>query len=120
MLLIRDAQVDALAEDVEQRFVDRMTAHLEENFPELAAAMTTQALREQVEATLARALTYGIDNNADQCRFLSLAAAYGWDFDSWPEHEWMRPLLGPSSGGQGMQALMAECLRRLEAEEASS
>jgi hypothetical protein len=115
MLLIREAQVAALATIVEDTFVEQMMAHLEETFPEVTGPLSREELREQVENTLARARSYGIDNDADDCRFLSLAAAYGWDFDTWPGNAWMRPMLGPSSPGQGLEALMEECLRRLEA-----
>lgn len=117
MLLIRMSQVAALSAIAEDNFIERMMEHLEETFPDVTDPLTRRELRARVEATLACARSYGIDNEADDCRFLSLAGAYGWEFDSAPANEWMRPMLAPSDGDGGLAALLQACLRRLETDE---
>jgi hypothetical protein len=119
MIVIRQAQIEALGAVRRQQFVDAMCARLRLHFHDRLAATGAGALRQQVQAALHRAQYYGLASERDLCRFLNLAAYYGWDFDGRPEHGWMRQYLVDAAAGspsQRLHRLVRACLARIDYE----
>jgi len=93
MLTISAAQVEALGEVERLRFVESMCLHLRNVFPKIVASLDDQAVKCRVEYTLRRAAVFGLSSRQDLCRYLNLAALFGWDFDRNPHRAWMRHYL---------------------------
>ena len=73
-----------------------------------------------MHALIDRAASYGLTSQQQACRFINLAAAYGWDFDSNPDLLWMRKILtdtSPGRPGERLDRLVQTCLHRQSIEE---
>ena len=80
MYKVRSAQMSAFEKDQYERFIDRITAHLREQFPD-AAALPVDELRIGVAAQLKRADEYGLDLEQEQAIYATSAWLLGEDFD---------------------------------------
>lgn len=119
MLVIRRAQWQLLAQAPREQFLDEMLAHVRVHFPTPCWLLTPEELRAQVDAVVRRAGSYGLTSRRQACRFLNLAAHYGWAFDSDPGLRWMRDILtdtGLADPGERLDRLVQVCLRRHEIE----
>lgn len=90
---IRKSQMEALSRSVRKRFEDRVVAHLHECFPDDCLAMGEQAVREMVQAGIARAEGYGLSAEYDVVRYVDLMVVRGRDFDTSPRTPWAAPIL---------------------------
>jgi hypothetical protein len=115
VLTIRPTQVVALASTVRDRFVRQMCSHLQTHFPGPVACQTPAELEHTIRRCLAAAEGYGLVSERDACRYLNLAAHYGWNFDRDPDLVWMRQRLRDATSGppsERLESLVAECVRR--------
>ncbi|OLS59168.1 hypothetical protein [Pseudomonas putida] len=120
MLLIRDTQLQALAQMPRARFIENMLSHLYTHFPAQAWLLTRDELRDQISELVDRAASYQLTSRQQVCRFINLAATYGWAFDSDPERSWMRDILTDTVlalPGERLDRLMKSCLHRQRVEQ---
>jgi len=120
MLLIRQAQLNAMMDAQRADFVQEMCRHLLAHFRPQLAVLDATDLRKCVSRTLDRAMKYGFTTRQEYCRYLNLAALYGWQFDEDPQYRWMRDYLTDSGIGRPvdrLDRLIDACLERLEIEE---
>jgi len=120
MLTISAAQIEALGEIERIRFVESMCLHLRQFFPESVPFLDDQAVRCRVEYTLRRAAVFGLSSRQDLCRYLNLAALFGWDFDRNPHRAWMHCYLTDdqvSCPSERLARLVKECAFRSKIRE---
>ena len=98
-LVIREAQLKALAEAATDEFVATAAAHLTEHYPRTSNLLGEIGLKDAIRRGLAKARRYGIDDEYDALRFLNLMFALGFEFDSDPKYPWARHYLTDSSYG---------------------
>jgi len=80
MLKIRSPQMDALARERLERFVDEATAVVSRHWKEQAEQLGTAATRERVYQAVLQAQSHGIVRRDDTLRYLNVAFALGDDF----------------------------------------
>jgi hypothetical protein len=115
MLKISQAQMAALSQQASEQFIADMMNHLRQYFPAMAWLLTAEELREQVINCIARAAHYQLTSQQQVCRYLNVAAYYGWDFDRNPDLVWMRKILHDTSlthPGERLDHLVQTCLHR--------
>ncbi len=93
MLVIRQAQIDALSAALSQRFEERMVAHLWEVVPEDCEALGDEEVRRSIQTCLRKAREYRISTAFDILRYLNVMYVLGLDFDTDPRFPWARELL---------------------------
>jgi len=84
VLVIRAAQMKALAEVAEKAFVERASDYLRETFPEKCAELGPEAVHRWVRSGLEKARGYGLRLDVEVLRYLNLMYTFGWDFDRLP------------------------------------
>ena len=117
MLIIRDAQMAVFRAPQHQRFIDAMCKHLRDTFPEEMAPFDDNTLKLKVSQTLKRAAGYGLTSKQDSCRYLNLAATYGWEFDQNPQQQWMHHYLTDpqvTSTSERLNLLVDQCIYRID------
>src|SRR5579884_1741092 len=92
MLVIREEQLRVFGRSVRRGFVGRLAARFAEIWPERSARLGG-GCREFVEASVERALSYGLEREKDVARFVNLCFVWGRDFENRPEHAWARQIL---------------------------
>lgn len=100
MLVIRQAQIQALAQGMFDAFVQRALAHVRQHFPALAQGLPAQALEHGVRHALDRAAVHRLEAERELYSYLNLACAFGPDFDTDPALPWAAQALagaGPAS-----------------------
>jgi hypothetical protein len=120
MLTIRSEQLRTLEAVARDRFVDTVTLHLRTHFTETVQGMGETELRAIVLRAVERAATYGLTSEQDALRYVNLAAAYGWEFDRDPRHDWMRQMLTSpaiTSPSERLRLLVDRCLEHARRDE---
>jgi hypothetical protein len=86
MITIRKNQMIAFEKAAEDNFVREVMAFQRENLPNLTdhLTLTEQDLKEEVQAGIAKARSYGIEGKSDIVFFISLRLIAGPEFDSHP------------------------------------
>ena len=115
MLIIRDTQKYLLGQQSLATFIEAMCLHLRTYFPASTALLTQAALSDKVRACSNRAGHYQLNSQRDVCRYLNLAAEYGWEFDRDPNLSWMLPYLNDKSvtdPSKRLELLVKQCLHR--------
>ncbi len=97
MLVIRNAQMQALGEAPRRQFVERLSAHLRLQAPGPCAALSADALAAVVDHAIARAATHGIIAEADVGEFALVMSALGLHFDTDPRLPWAATCLDRST-----------------------
>jgi hypothetical protein len=116
MLEIRDNQLFALGKSLESHFVTDMAAHVRRHFPERAAGLDDNALRLRIEAAIASARSYGLRSRQECCRFLNIAGACGWDFETDHKYAWIPARLrdaGITSPADRLDVVLARLLNTM-------
>lgn len=94
MLIMRDAQIQALQQHWAGQWIDRLCAHVHRWFPLVGASLPAAALHAQVTQVLERAQAlHGFTSQRDTMRYINLSAVHGWNFEDRPECAWMREYL---------------------------
>lgn len=99
MIVIRSAQVDALARNIQARHRAAMCADLHAAQAAHVQGLSVTSLRRHVVVTLIRASRYGIVHRTDEMTFSRLASEQGWRFDLAHDHAWVRHCLLDESRG---------------------
>jgi len=111
MLVMRTAQLEALRASAQQRFEERLMAHLGRIFPRPCAVLGEAGLRHLCRDGIARARTYGLRSERDLCKYLSLMLVFGHNFDR--EQPWAAEILQLGSApGRRMERLYATAQER--------
>ncbi|HEV7241054.1 MAG TPA: hypothetical protein VGQ36_17585 [Thermoanaerobaculia bacterium] len=97
MLVIRQAQLSALADAKRRAFEDRCASFLRTTWPEDHEQLGEDELRGLVRERSARAADFGLTTERDIQRFLNLSALLGHDFEWQPRNEWIVTLLRDST-----------------------
>lgn len=116
MLLIRDAQVEALAEATFERSV---AEHLRQHFPDRCADLGAGGALAFAREAIAKARRCDLSHPANLVQFACLMLVLGHDFDVDPRLPWAgRILRDPSIPhlGTRMSLLCDEASRRLDGE----
>ena len=93
MLTIRDAQMGVFRQARLGAFVDRMTRHLETEFPSQFERLGPSGTRAFVERSLASAAGLGIKLEGALGALIEIWFVYGEQFERAPEREWARNIL---------------------------
>lgn len=120
MLNINPAQMLALSQQAREQFIANMVKHLRIHFPAVAWLLTADELRNEVINCITRAANYQLITQQQICRFLNIAAYYGWEFDSNPDLLWMHNILTDTSltqPGERLDHLVQTCLHRQNIEQ---
>ena len=120
MLVIRKKQIEALDRYSEKLFLDRMTDHLYEIFPDKCEELGSKAqIRELARQGLERARGYGIDTEEDVALFVDIMFGIGPDFLEDKDMHWARSILEREglSGPAKMDLILQRLEKKLAAEE---
>lgn len=112
MLMMRQPQMDAFVQAERARYIAAMGIHLRTWFPDPAWRMTVAELHSAINSCLQRAAGYSLHSQRDGCRYLNLAAEYGWHFDADPRLQWMHAYLCDetvSSPADRLDLLVKQC-----------
>lgn len=112
MLVIRHAQMDALARSAMEPFVENVIAHLRRVWPEECAAMGDEGLEAFVARGMAKCDRYGIETEYDVGRFCDLMLLLTPDFDEDPNIPWAQDIL--TSPGFDGRVKVDELMERTE------
>jgi hypothetical protein len=112
VLVIRHAQMDALARSAMEPFVENVIAHLRRVWPEECAAMGDEGLEAFVARGMARCERYGIETEYDVGRFCDLMLLLTPDFDEDPNIPWAQDIL--TSPGFDGRVKVDELMERTE------
>lgn len=93
MLVVRQDQMDALAEFQAREFEKRMLHNLGVKFPRQCAKLGEPTVREMIREGVARSASYDITAERDVSRFIELMFIIRRDFDRAEETAWSRPML---------------------------
>ncbi len=92
-MVIRQAQMGALADHVSRTFEDRMVAHLNKCFPSECRERGDPEVRAWIRYGIERASAYGITAQRDVCKYIDLMFVFGRDFDRDPNLPWAASIL---------------------------
>jgi hypothetical protein len=112
VLVIRHAQMDALARSAMEPFVENVIAHLRRVWPEECAAMGDEGLEAFVARGMAKCERYGIETEYDVGRFCDLMLLLTPDFDEDPNIPWAQDIL--TSPGFDGRVKVDELMERTE------
>ena len=93
MLIIREAQMEALATAAVRRFETRVCSWLTATFPERCAELGADALRDLVQQGIKKAAGYGINQERDVAEFIALMVRLSPEFDALDTYAWTARLL---------------------------
>jgi len=111
-LVIRQAQMEALAQPMFERFVRTAVDHVRQHFGAVADALGESELDRGVRHVLGRAARHGVDSERDLLRYVRLAFVFGRDFDVDPALPWAgRILAGAEPASRRVARLVTVGLR---------
>jgi hypothetical protein len=115
---LRSETMHAFERDQHERFVDLVTAHLRQEFPD-AEALPIEELRAGVVVQLQKAEEYGLETELEQAAYATSAWLLGEDFDArFPAAEEVlsSPSLASEEKRQWLEDFTREVFARLEAD----
>jgi hypothetical protein len=93
-VIIRDAVMRQFSDLARERFESKTVALLQEVYDgDDPDSLSPQVLRPRVHHIVDRALSHGIDHEADVTAFVLIAFEVGDDFDTDPDSHWAREIL---------------------------
>jgi len=106
MVQIRQAQLDAMSHELEERFVARMVRHLHDDFPEQCRSqgLTEERLEALTREGMARAAAYRVVDEADVQLYLECMVLLGSRFDVDRRFPWAGEIL-PHEGLTGTEKM---------------
>jgi len=93
LLLIREAQFNAMLEDRWQTFATAAVGSVRRHLPEDFDRLGEPGVLALLAPALRKSRRYGLVRDCDVLGFLTLLAAMGPDFDEREENQWMRDIL---------------------------
>src|SRR5688572_32872069 len=90
MLIIRKAQLEAMARARVEDFEERLAGELKGKYPERCAKVGDEAVRESVRTAMAKGEEHKFETEECIVLYLDLMYRLGFDFDSLP---WVRETL---------------------------
>jgi hypothetical protein len=93
VLVIRNAQIEALGQAGLRGFENEMVAHLSEFSPPLAEAAGEEQLRQAIRLGIARAAGHGLNLRGPVRLYLELMLLFGSFFDTDPQYPWAAAIL---------------------------
>jgi hypothetical protein len=96
MLVIRREQMLAFRTLRLERLIEKLMRIFAPLWPKTISQLGT-GYRRFIEASVNRAVSYGIDTEASIGRFVNLCLVWGADFEMRPEHAWALRILKDSS-----------------------
>jgi hypothetical protein len=103
MLIVRQEQMEALAQAVLRRFESDMVIHLADFSPPLFKAVGEDQMRAAVRLGMAKAAVYGFDLHGPVRLFLELMLLFGSHFDTDPQYVWLAEILTNQKAGSQME-----------------
>src|SRR4051794_31742361 len=97
MMILRNAQIEALYRDARERFERDMVRMLRVRQAEKTREMSDVQLRAVITVGIDKAVGYGLRVYDDIRSFLNLSILLGSDFDTSPETEWIGEILRDES-----------------------
>jgi hypothetical protein len=94
MLVIRDEQMQAFAQNAKRQFESEMVRHISGFAPGRFEALGEKAVREMVSLGIERAEKYGFSNRGPARFYIELMFLLGSDFDTDPQYAWAAEVLG--------------------------
>lgn len=88
MMIVKQAQLDALADRLKEKFIRLMAAHLGQHFPDRCATLGPERVRAQILEGLAVADTFGIKTEQDVAGLIHFRFDVGRPFESEPDFGW--------------------------------
>jgi hypothetical protein len=85
--------METLGEAMRQRFAERLMAHVRKVFPDECAKLGEPALRQRVEAGIARAEEHGFTAERDVVRFVDVRFLLGDEFEARSRTSWAAAIL---------------------------
>jgi hypothetical protein len=93
MLKIRDEQMAAFEGDARKRFVERLVARIEANFPEKYGKMGPDGTQKYVEDAIKKAETYQIRTQSAVIMLIELMLNFGDNFELSPDRQWAQNMM---------------------------
>jgi hypothetical protein len=93
MLIIRQSQMESLAQAMREQFVTRGVEHIERLMPNRFHELGAERVRESVVLTLEKADRYGLTLEYDVLRLLNFLYVFGFDADADPRYPWAAQIL---------------------------
>lgn len=108
MLILRNAQVQAIADAAAEERRGRLTRHLQAAYPERCAELGERRLAHLVRLGVSRAIRHGMRRESDLELHLELMIEFGKDFDRSPDVPWARAVLGSALPLEQKLAVLGE------------
>jgi hypothetical protein len=93
MFTLRRQHSDAFNQDIRRRFEKRMTAHVNQFFPDQCQALGAAAVHEWIAHGIEQAQRYGIVAERDVSKYIDIMFVFGRDFDAGSRYPWAAPIL---------------------------
>lgn len=101
MLVIRQAQWEALRASREDDCVERLRGHLRESFPREISLLAPDAVEKVIRLGIARSTAHGLPAECDIYTYLTLMLMLGAHFDDDPQLDWVGARLQTVPGRAG-------------------
>jgi hypothetical protein len=114
MLKIRKEQIDTLEQDAEHRFEQKAMKLMRECWEEDCAELSDEELLELVRPGIAKARSYGLEDDRSICNFLNFRFGISHDFPIKGEHDWAEDILSDKyfSSEEKIEEILDEIERR--------
>lgn len=111
-IVLRQQQLDRLADLALRDFQERMAAFILREFPDDFDRLGADGVRSLVVRARDRAAAYGMSSSVEVTGFVSLMLILGDDFDTRFRNEWIPPILASPSivGGDKFRMILQQQL----------
>lgn len=93
VIQVYNKQMDTMRKVVEQGFINEMSAHVKQFFPDYCSKFEGGGLQAYCENTIEKAASFGYETERDIFLFLNVMVLLGPNFDSDPSLEWAQEIL---------------------------
>ena len=92
-LVVRQQQLAVFEALAVERYVERITLHLQKFFPEACDQLGVEGVRKVIREGMARAQGYGLRSELEIARFIDAMYLCRPDFDTHPAYRWAHRIL---------------------------
>jgi hypothetical protein len=92
-VIMRPEMMAAMSRYSRSGFIDRLTAHINDAYPEAVLIISPPDLRPRLETSVDRAMEYGMMSESDVSRFVDLTFELEEHFDTSDEYAWAGEIL---------------------------